>query len=55
MEVREYKEEDYRTIFGVKKNTFEEMIIEVEKQYNKIHKKGVEKMDQILRKGLKSL
>ncbi len=50
MEVKEYKEEDYRTVFGVSKNTFEKMIIEVEKKYNCIHKKGAEKMDQILEK-----
>lgn len=50
MEVKEYKEEDYRTVFGVTKNTFEEMIIEVEKKYNHIHKKGAEKMAQILEK-----
>lgn len=55
MEVKEYKEEDYRTIFGVTKNTFEEMIIEVEKEYNNIHKKGAEKMDQTLGKESKLL
>lgn len=47
MEVKEYKEEDYRIVFGVEKDTFEEMIIEVEKEYNYIHKKGAEKMVQI--------
>lgn len=55
MEVKEYKEEDYRTIFGVTKNTFDEMVIVVEKEYNKIHKKGAEKTAQLLKKGLKLL
>ncbi len=54
MEVKEYKEEDYRTIFGVTKDAFEEMIIEVENKYNYIHKKGAEKMGQILEKESKS-
>lgn len=53
MEVKEYKEEDYRTIFGVEKNTFEAMIAEVENEYNNIHKKGAEKMDLVLKKELK--
>lgn len=50
MEVKEYKEEDYRTVFGVTKITFEEMVIEVEKEYNNIHKKGAEKMVLLLKK-----
>ena len=54
MEVKEYKEEDYRTIFGVDKNTFEKMTIEVEKEYNNIHKKGAEKMVQVPEKESKS-
>lgn len=40
MEVKEYKEEEYRTIFGVTKNTFEEMIAEVEKNITRFIKKG---------------
>lgn len=33
MEVKEYKEEEYRVIFGVEKNTFEEMVSLAERQY----------------------
>lgn len=39
MEVKEYKEEDYLTIFGVKK-TFEIMLEIVDKSYKKEHQKG---------------
>lgn len=48
-----YKEDEYRTIFGVEKNTFNEMVEIVENEYNNIHKKGAEKMEQLLRKELK--
>ena len=40
MEVKEYKEEEYRVIFGVEKNTFEEMVSLAEKQYQKDHECG---------------
>lgn len=40
MEVKEYKEEDYRIIFGVEKNTFEEMVSLAEKKYQKDHECG---------------
>ena len=50
MEIKEYKVEDYRTIFGVEKNTFEEMIKLVELEYESIHKKGAEKMALHLKK-----
>ena len=50
---KEYKEDEYRTIFGVEKNTFNEMVRIVENEYNNIHKKGAEKMDLLLRKELK--
>ena len=50
---KEYKEDEYRTIFEVKKNTFNEMVRIVENEYNNIHKKGAEKMDRLLRKELK--
>ncbi len=43
--MKEYKEEDYRIIFGVEKNTFNEMVEIETKEYNIIHKKGGEKMD----------
>lgn len=42
---KEYKEDEYRTIFGVEKNTFNEMVRIVENEYNNIHKKGAEKME----------
>lgn len=44
MKRKEYNEEDYRTIFGVEKNTFDEMLRIVEEEYFTIHKKGAEKM-----------
>ena len=50
---KEYKVEEYRTIFGVEKNTFNEMVRIVENEYNNIHKRGAEKMDRLLRKELK--
>lgn len=50
---KEYKEEEYRTIFGVEKITFDEMVRIVEIEYNNIHKKGAEKMEQLLEKELK--
>lgn len=40
MEVKKYKEEEYRIIFGVEKNTFEEMVILSERQYQKDHECG---------------
>ena len=40
MEVKEYKEEEYRVIFGVEKNTFEEMVSLAEKKYQKDHECG---------------
>lgn len=39
MKIKEYKEEDYLTIFGVKK-TFEKMLEVVDKSYKEEHKKG---------------
>lgn len=51
--MKEYKDEEYRIIFGVKKNTFDEMVKIVENEYNKIHKKGAEKTDLLLPKELK--
>ena len=50
---KEYKEEEYRTIFGVEKITFDEMVRIVENEYNNIHKKGAEKMEQLLEIELK--
>ena len=50
---KEYKEEEYRIIFGVEKITFNEMVRIVKNEYENIHKKGVEKMAQLLRKELK--
>ena len=50
---KEYKKDEYRTIFGVEKNTYNEMVKIVENKYNNIHKKGAEKMEQLLRKELK--
>ncbi len=41
---KEYKEEDYRIVFGVVKTTFIKMVEIVTKEYNNIHKKGAEKM-----------
>lgn len=38
--MKEYKEEEYRTIFGVEKNTFDEMVRIVEIEYDIIHKRG---------------
>ena len=38
--VKEYKEEDYRTIFGVEKNTFFEMLKLLTKQYEIDHCRG---------------
>lgn len=40
MKKKEYKEEDYRIIFGVDKITFDAMVKVVEKQYEKDHKDG---------------
>ena len=51
--MKEYKEEEYRIIFGVEKNTFNEMVKIVENEYNNIHKKGAEKMDLIQGKELR--
>ena len=48
--MKEYKEEEYRIIFGVKKTTFDSMVDIVTKDYNNIHKKGAEKMGQIHKK-----
>ena len=53
MEIKEYKEEDYRTIFGVEKTTFDQMLRIVEDEYKNIHKKGAEKMVQLLKKELR--
>ena len=50
---KEYKEEEYRIIFGVEKITFNEMVRIVKNEYENIHKKGSEKMVQLLRKELK--
>ena len=50
---KEYKKDEYSTIFGVEKNTYNEMVKIVENEYNNIHKKGAEKMEQLLRKELK--
>ena len=43
---KEYKEEEYRIIFGVDKITFDTMVKIVENEYNIIHKKGAEKTDR---------
>ena len=40
MEVKEYKEEEYRIIFGVDKPTFDRIVKIVEQQYKKEHEKG---------------
>lgn len=53
MKVKEYKEEDYRTIFGVEKETFNQMLKIVTKEYEIIHKKGAEKMGLHHKKELK--
>ena len=53
MEVKEYKEEEYRIIFGVEKTTFDKMVEIIEKEYSKLHKKGAEKMVLLLKKELK--
>lgn len=53
MTKKEYKEEEYRTIFGVEKTTFDEMVRIVENEYESIHKKGAEKTDLLLKKELK--
>ena len=50
---KEYKEEEYRIIFGVEKITFNEIVRIVKNEYEIIHKKGAVKMDQLLRKELK--
>lgn len=50
---KEYKEEEYRTIFGVEKTTFITMVEAVTNEYENIHKKGAEKMDRLLKKELK--
>ena len=39
MEINEFKEEDYLTVFGVKK-TFEKMLDIVDKSYKEDHQKG---------------
>ena len=50
---KEYKEEEYRIIFGVEKVTFDIMVELIIKEYNSIHKKGAEKMVQLLKKELR--
>ena len=50
---KEYKEEEYRIIFGVEKLTFITMVEVVTNEYKNIHKKGAEKMAQLLKKELK--
>lgn len=40
MEVKEYKEDEYRIIFGVEKNTFNAMVDLAENQYKKDHENG---------------
>lgn len=40
MNKEEYKDEDFRTIFGVNKITFDEMLKVLEKQYEEDHKYG---------------
>ena len=50
---KEYKEEEYRIIFGVEKVTFDIMVELITQEYNNIHKKGAEKMVQLLKKELK--
>lgn len=37
---KEYKDEDYRTIFGVEKTNFFNMVEIIEKEYNIVHRKG---------------
>ena len=55
MEIREYKEKEYRIIFGVEKNTFYEMINLVDEKYKLVHKKGAEKTDRHHKKESKLL
>jgi len=50
---KEYKEEDYRIVFGVEQTTFIKMVEIVTNEYNNIHKKGAEKMALRHRKELK--
>lgn len=40
MEVKNYKDEDYRTIFGVEKNTFDKMVEIIEAKYDIEHQNG---------------
>ena len=47
---KEYKEEEYRIIFGVEKITFLTMVEIVNSEYENIHKKGAEKMALLLKK-----
>lgn len=42
--MQNYIEQDYRVVYGVEKNTFDEMVKIVEKEYFLIHKKGDAKM-----------
>ena len=50
---KEYKAEEYRTIFGVEKLTFTTMVEIVTKEYENVHKKGAEKMEQLHKRELK--
>ena len=50
---KEYKEDSYRIIFGVEKNTFTTMVNIVTAEYENIHKKGAEKMELLHKKELK--
>ena len=51
--MKEYKEEEYRIIFGVEKETFDKMVAIIAKEYESTHKKGAEKMAQIHKNKLK--
>lgn len=53
--MREYEEENYRTVFGIEKQTFCVMLDILTNEYESIHKKGAEKMGRHRRKDLRSL
>lgn len=42
--MKNYTEQDYRTIYGVEKDTFDEMVKIIEEAYFLLHKKGEERM-----------
>ena len=51
--MKEYKEEEYRIIFGVEKETFDKMVAIIAEEYESTHKKGVEKMGRNRKSALK--